>query len=154
MPCHSESLLSLRIGLQATLWALGGVPEQLQTDHSSTATHVLDRTSKERGFNTGYLALCGHYGLEPTTIHVACPNEQGDIESAIDDGNLRSSVSPAGHSSQSCSYAHLPNGSGGGGALARPSPQPLPKIFLFPEGRWLRPLPSDPSPSPTLRVGF
>jgi hypothetical protein len=87
VPCHSESLLSLRIGLQATLWALGGVPEQLQTDHSSTATHVLDRTSKERGFNTGYLALCGHYGLEPTTIHVACPNEQGDIESA--NGHLK-----------------------------------------------------------------
>jgi transposase len=87
VPCHSESLLSLRIGLQATLWALGGVPAQLQTDQSSTATHVLDRTSKQRGFNTGYLALCAHYGLEPTTIHVACPNEQGDIESA--NGHLK-----------------------------------------------------------------
>jgi len=87
VPCHSESLLSLRIGLQATLWALGGVPVQLQTDQSSTATHTLDRTSKKRGFNLGYLALCAHYEVEPTTIHVACPNENGDIESA--NGHLK-----------------------------------------------------------------
>jgi transposase InsO family protein len=87
VPCHSESLLSLRIGLQATLWALGGVPVQLQTDQSSTATHTLDRMSKKRGFNTGYLALCAHYEVEPTTIHVSCPNENGDIESA--NGHLK-----------------------------------------------------------------
>jgi transposase len=87
VPCHSESLLSLRIGLQAALWTLGGVPVQLQTDQSSTATHILDRTSKKRGFNTGYLALCAHYEVEPTTIHVACPNENGDIESA--NGHLK-----------------------------------------------------------------
>lgn len=87
IPCHSESLLSLRIGLQAALWALGGAPVQLQTDQSSTATHVLERASKQRGFNTGYLALCAHYGLEPTAIHVACPDENGDIESA--NGHLK-----------------------------------------------------------------
>jgi transposase len=87
VPCHSESLLSLRVGLQAMLWALGGVPVQLQTDQSSTATHTLDRMSKKRGFNTGYLALCAHYDVAPTTIHVACPNENGDIESA--NGHLK-----------------------------------------------------------------
>lgn len=87
VPCRSESLLSLRIGLQAALWALGGVPNQLQTDQSSTATHTLDRQSKKRGFNTAYLALCAHFQLEPTTIHVACPNENGDIESA--NGHLK-----------------------------------------------------------------
>lgn len=87
VPCHSESLLSLRVGLQAALWTLGGVPVQLQTDQSSTATHTLDRTSKQRGLNTGYLALCAHYEVQPTTIHVACPNENGDIESA--NGHLK-----------------------------------------------------------------
>ena len=87
IPCHSESLLSLRIGFQASVCALGGVPSQLQTDQSSTATHTLDRTSKKRGFNTGYLALCAHYKVEPSTIHVACPNENGDIESA--NGHLK-----------------------------------------------------------------
>jgi transposase len=87
IPCHSESLLSLRSGLQAALWAVGGVPPRLQTDQSSTATHVLDRTSKQRGFNPGYLALCAHYGLQPVAIHVASPDEQGDIESA--NGHLK-----------------------------------------------------------------
>ena len=87
IPCHSESLLSLRLGLQAALWALGGVPPQLQTDQSSTATHVLDRVAKQRGFNPGYLALCAHYGLQPIAIHVDSPNEQGDIESV--NGHLK-----------------------------------------------------------------
>lgn len=87
VPCHSESWLSLRVGFQATATACGGVALQLQTDRSSTATHTLDRTSKKRGFNTGYLALCAHYAVEPTTIHVACPNENGDIESA--NGHLK-----------------------------------------------------------------
>ncbi len=87
VPCRSESMLSLRHGLQAALWALGGVPAKLQTDHSSTATHVLSRTTGERGFNAEYLALCGHLGLEPTTINRACPHENGDIESA--NGHLK-----------------------------------------------------------------
>lgn len=59
----------------------------MQTDQSSTATHTLDRTSKKHGFNTGYLALCAHYEVEPTAIHVASPNENGDIESA--NGHLK-----------------------------------------------------------------
>ncbi len=74
-------------GLQATLWALGGVPERLQTDHSSTATHVLSRRSGERGFNVEYLALCRHLGLEPYTINPSCPHENGDIELA--NGHLK-----------------------------------------------------------------
>lgn len=87
VPCRSESMLALRHGLQAALWALGGVPAKLQTDHSSTATHVLHRTSGERGFNVEYLALCGHLGLEPTTINLRCPHENGDVESA--NGHLK-----------------------------------------------------------------
>jgi len=87
VPCRSESMLSLRHGLQAALWALGGVPAKLQTDHSSTATHVLHRTTGERGFNVEYLALCQHLGLQPCTINPACPHENGDIESA--NGHLK-----------------------------------------------------------------
>lgn len=82
VPCRSESMLSMRLGLQAALWAVGGVPLKLQTDHSSTATHVLHRTTGERGFNVEYLALCEHLGLEPCTINLSCPHENGDIESA------------------------------------------------------------------------
>jgi hypothetical protein len=82
VPCRSESMLSLIGGLQAALWALGGVPACVQTDHSSTATHVLSRATGKRGFNTEYQALCDHLGLEPCTINVACPHENGDVESA------------------------------------------------------------------------
>ena len=55
-PCLSESGLSLKSGLQAALWELGGVPRVSQTDQSSTATHQLKRGKKARGFNTEYLA--------------------------------------------------------------------------------------------------
>jgi len=87
VPCRSESMLSLKLGAQAALWALGAVPAKLQTDHSSTATHTLHRTTRARGFNGEYLALCRHYGLEPCTINRACPHENGDIESA--NGHLK-----------------------------------------------------------------
>jgi hypothetical protein len=36
-PCRSESALSLKFGLQASLWELRGVPRFSQTDQSSTA---------------------------------------------------------------------------------------------------------------------
>lgn len=87
VPCQSESMLSLKHGLQDALWMLGGVPMMLQTDQSSTATHVLKRGATERGFNKEYLALCEHLGLKPTTINASCPNENGDIESA--NGHLK-----------------------------------------------------------------
>lgn len=82
VPCRSESLLSLKTGLQAAVWALGGVPAVVQTDHSSTATHVLSRATGKRGFNVEYQALCDHLGLQPRTINPSCPHENGDIESA------------------------------------------------------------------------
>ncbi len=81
-PCRSESALSLKSGLQASLWELGGVPQFSQTDQSSTATHQLQRGERRRGFNTEYVALCAHLGLEPRTIGVACPNQNGDVEAA------------------------------------------------------------------------
>ena len=82
MPCASESSLSLRAGLQGALWELGGVPRFSQTDQSSTATHQLKRDENRRGFNTDYLALCHHLDLEPRTIAVGNPNQNGDIEAA------------------------------------------------------------------------
>jgi hypothetical protein len=54
----------LKAGLSGALWELGGVPSQLQTDQSSTATHPLRRGSRERGFNPEYLAFCAHFGVE------------------------------------------------------------------------------------------
>lgn len=79
---HSESTLSLRGGLKAVLGRLGRVPRQLLTDHSSTATHQLKRDGAERGFNEEYLGICAHYGIEPRTINVGRPQENGSCESS------------------------------------------------------------------------
>jgi transposase InsO family protein len=83
--CASESLLSLRSGIQAALSHLGRVPRIWQIDNSSTATHRLSPaargTGKERGFTDDFLAIAAHFGLEPRTINIGCPNENGDVES-------------------------------------------------------------------------
>lgn len=79
--CQSESLLSLRLGLQTALVHLGRVPREVQIDNSSAATHQLHPNGAERGFNPDFLALAEHFGLEPRTINIACPNENGDAES-------------------------------------------------------------------------
>jgi len=79
---HSESALSLRGGLKATLERLGRVPRELLTDHSSTATHQLKRGGAERGFNEEYLGICAHYGIEPRTINVGRPQENGSCETS------------------------------------------------------------------------
>lgn len=82
IPCKTESVLSLKLGVQEAFWRLGGVTKELQTDQSSTATHQLRHGRSERGFNEEYLALCAHLGVKPRTIAVKCPNQNGDIESA------------------------------------------------------------------------
>ncbi|MEI6183747.1 MAG: IS21 family transposase [Polynucleobacter sp.] len=79
--CSSESLLSLRSGIQAALSHLGRVPRIWQIDNSSTATHRLTHAGKERGFTDDFLAIAAHFTLEPRTINVGRPNENGDVES-------------------------------------------------------------------------
>jgi transposase len=84
--CRSESLLSLRQGLQASLQRLGKVPVELQIDNSSAATHQIGR-GEERTFNVEFVSICEHYGLAPRTIGIGCPNENGDVESS--NGHLK-----------------------------------------------------------------
>ncbi len=84
---QSESLLALRLGLQSALVRLGHVPKIHQTDNTTAATHKLgrkerDKSLEERGFNEEYLTILAHFKMEPRTIHVGNPNENGDIESA------------------------------------------------------------------------
>jgi transposase InsO family protein len=92
---QSESLLAIRLGLQSALVKLGYVPKTHQTDNTTAATHRLGPTSlgksiHERGFNEEYLQLLAHYGMEPRTIHVGSPQENGDIESS--NGGLKRAV--------------------------------------------------------------
>jgi len=84
--CRSESLLSLRHGLQASLQRLGKAPAELQIDNSSSATHQIGR-GQERVFNREFVSICEHYGLAPRTIGIGCPNENGDVESS--NGHLK-----------------------------------------------------------------
>ena len=79
---YSESALSLRGGLKATLERLGRVPQEILTDNSSTATHQLKRGAAERGFNEEYLGICAHFGIVPRTINVGRPQENGSCESS------------------------------------------------------------------------
>ena len=79
---QSESTLSLRAGLKATLGRLGRVPQELLSDHSSTATHQLRRGAAERGFNEEYLSICAHVGIMPRTINVGRPQENGSCETS------------------------------------------------------------------------
>jgi hypothetical protein len=81
-PCYSESLLSLERGVQDAVWELGGLAPVLQTDHSSAATHQISQEGKERTFNEEYLGFCRYLKIEPRTIHVSSPDEQGDVEAA------------------------------------------------------------------------
>jgi transposase len=79
---HSESTLSLRAGLKATLGRLGRVPGELLSDHSSAATHQVRRAARERGFNEEYLSICANFGITPRTINVGRPQENGSCESS------------------------------------------------------------------------
>jgi len=78
--CLSESMLSLRRGIQTALWRLGRVPEWHQTDNSTAATH--DLRSGRRGFNTEYLELMAHLGMKPRTIALGAANQNGDVEAS------------------------------------------------------------------------
>jgi hypothetical protein len=71
--------LSLRHGLQTSLHQLGAVPERLQIDNSSAATHRVG--SGGRAFNPDFLSLVQHYGMKPQTIGIDCPDQNGDVES-------------------------------------------------------------------------
>jgi len=83
----SESFQSLKKGFQSAVYRLGAVPEILQTDNTSTATHQIEKTKKERGFNHNYKTFLAHYGVTPRSINVNSPDENGDIESA--NGHLK-----------------------------------------------------------------
>ena len=81
--CHSESLLSLRKGLQATLLQLGHIPAEHWTDHSTAATHaVVADENGNREFNLRYLDVMRHFDIVPHTTQVRSPHENGDVESA------------------------------------------------------------------------
>jgi len=81
--CYSESMLALRVGIQAALFRLEHVPKEHWTDHSSAATHRPGKDAPQgtRVYNKEYHDLMDHFGMRPRTIQVDSPHENGDVES-------------------------------------------------------------------------
>ncbi len=75
--CFSESFESLSEGLQCSLWTLGGVPKDHQTDQLSAAVQKIENREE---FTKRYQGLLNHYGITGRKIQVGCPNENGDVE--------------------------------------------------------------------------
>lgn len=86
--CLSESIASLRVGIQRGLFQLGRVPQYSQTDNSTGATHKISEADKQRYpgktrvFHRDYLALMDHYGMVPRTTGVGAKEQNGDVEAA------------------------------------------------------------------------
>lgn len=75
--CFSESFESLSEGLQRSLWTLGGVPRQHQTDRLSAA---VNKPANPEKFTRRYQSILDHYKVEGRRINPASPNENGDVE--------------------------------------------------------------------------
>lgn len=75
--CRSESLASLKDGVQSSLRKLRRRPVFHQTDQSSAATHT---KGAGREFNQAYADFVGHHGMKPRSIGVKKPNQNGDAE--------------------------------------------------------------------------
>lgn len=73
-----ESFLALSTGLQAALWALGGVPEEHRTDSLSAAFNNL---AEQEELTKRYADLCSHYELRATRCNPGQSNENGSTES-------------------------------------------------------------------------
>jgi hypothetical protein len=98
--CLSESIASIRHGVQRALFQLGRVPEWHQTDNSTAATHripdgksVTTEGSSKRPFNEDYLAIMRHYGMKARTTEVGEKEQNGDVEAA--NGALKSALNQA-----------------------------------------------------------
>ena len=76
-----ESFMALSTGLQAALWALGGVPEEHRTDSLSAAFNNL---AEQEELTRRYADLCRYYGLRASRCNPGQSNENGSIESRHD----------------------------------------------------------------------
>jgi len=82
---QSESLLAIQGAVSSALNELGHVPQELQVDNSSAATHDLRDQRQDgegRAFNEGFLGFLEPLGMKPAKTHLQSPNENGDCEAA------------------------------------------------------------------------
>jgi hypothetical protein len=76
-----ETFEALAAGVQAALWALGGVPAVLRSDNLSAATHELKLTSG-RALTVRFRAVLDHYGMRSSRITPGRAHENGVAEQA------------------------------------------------------------------------
>jgi hypothetical protein len=98
--CLSESIASIRHGVQRALFQLGRVPLYHQTDNSTAATHripdrkkVTGEGSAKRPFNEDYLAIMRHFGMTARTTEVGAKEQNGDVEAS--NGALKRALNQA-----------------------------------------------------------
>lgn len=75
--CYSESIESLKAGLQNALWHLGGVPKEHRTDNLSAAVNNLQ---DKKEFTANYKSILDHYKLIPSRNNPGKGHENGDVE--------------------------------------------------------------------------
>jgi transposase len=75
--CYSESIESLKEGLQSALWRLGGVPKEHRTDNLSAAVNNLN---EKKEFTANYQGILDHYGLKASRNNPGKGHENGDVE--------------------------------------------------------------------------
>lgn len=78
--CLSESFLALRRGVQQAVFRLGRVPQYLQSDNTTAATH--DLSNGKRDFNDDYASFARHLGMAPRTIGIGKKEQNGDVEAS------------------------------------------------------------------------
>ena len=74
-----ETFEALLGGVQAALWALGGVPETIRLDNLSAATHELARTGG-RSLTKRFADVVEHYGFKASRIRPGEGHENGVVE--------------------------------------------------------------------------
>jgi len=75
--CYSETLESLRGGLQDALWRLGGVPQEHRTDNLGAA---ISNFQGRKEFTASYQGLVDHYGMKPSRNYPGNSHENGSVE--------------------------------------------------------------------------
>ena len=77
-PSLDETQASVFEGLEAALHYFGGSPKQLLVDNAHA--FVTDASAQHFTWNTHFLELCGHYGIEPRACHPGRPRTKGKVE--------------------------------------------------------------------------
>ena len=81
MVCYSESFLTLSLGYELAVWALGYVAPEHRTDNLTAATK---RHGNSREFTLRWTSCLEHYGVMPSRNNPGESQENGSVEKSND----------------------------------------------------------------------